>query len=88
MVTSGLVEKTSVYMPADLKARLRATAEREQRPEAELIREATEQYLRAREADLRPASWRRFAPKQPRTDDEATLGKEFGSYITRHASSP
>lgn len=41
--------KTTVYLPEELKASLARMAEEQQRPEAELIREAIEAIVSARE---------------------------------------
>lgn len=39
------MEKTTLYLPEDLQRRLRDTARREGRPQAELVREALTAYL-------------------------------------------
>ena len=42
------MEKTTLYLPADLQRALGATAKREGRPQAEIIREALAAYLSER----------------------------------------
>jgi metal-responsive CopG/Arc/MetJ family transcriptional regulator len=42
------MEKTTLYLPEELQRELRETAGREGRPQAELIREALDAYLRNR----------------------------------------
>jgi predicted transcriptional regulator len=49
------MEKTTLYLPADLQAELRALARRTGRPQAVLIREALEAYV-ARQDRPRPRS--------------------------------
>ena len=49
------MEKTTLYLPADLQRSLGAAAKREGRPQAEIIREALVSYL-AERAPSRPRS--------------------------------
>lgn len=42
------MEKTTLYLPEELQRALRETARREGRPQAELVREALDSYLRDR----------------------------------------
>lgn len=42
------VEKTTLYLPAELQRRLREAAQSARRPQAELVREALDEYLAAR----------------------------------------
>jgi hypothetical protein len=42
------MEKTTLYLPVDLQHRLRAEARRRGRPQAELVRDALDAYLRQR----------------------------------------
>jgi predicted transcriptional regulator len=51
---SGM-HKTTLYLPAELRLRLRELARRTRRPQAEIVREAVEQYLGPR-SQLVPAS--------------------------------
>lgn len=46
------VEKTTLYMPAELQQGLRALARRTGRPQAELIREAIAEYVGTQERPL------------------------------------
>ena len=46
------MEKTTLYLPADLQHRLRAEARRRGRPQAELVRDALDAYLRRRKRPL------------------------------------
>lgn len=39
------MEKTTIYMPSELRRALEEASRRERRPEAELIRKAVEEYL-------------------------------------------
>jgi len=40
------VEKTTLYIPADLQRALRSLARRQRKPQAEIIREALSAYVR------------------------------------------
>jgi predicted transcriptional regulator len=40
------VEKTTLYLPADLQRALRSLARRQRKPQAEIIREALNAYVR------------------------------------------
>jgi hypothetical protein len=42
------MEKTTLYLPDQLQRELREAAQREGRPQAELVREALDAYLRSR----------------------------------------
>lgn len=42
------MEKTTLYLPEELQRELRETARREGRPQAELVRDALDAYLRDR----------------------------------------
>jgi len=71
------MEKTTVYLPTDLKQRIESAARREGRSEAALIRAALDQYLSPRR---RPRAGV-FASGDPtlaeRVDD--VLARGFGS---------
>src|SRR5207245_8673670 len=43
---NGGVEKTTLYIPADLQRALRSLARRQRKPQAEIIREALSAYVR------------------------------------------
>ncbi len=45
----GGVEKTTLYIPADLQRALRSLARRARKPQAEIIREALNAYVRQQE---------------------------------------
>jgi len=51
-----MTEKTTVYLDTADQRRLRALATAQQRPTAELIREAIAEYLERHSAGRRPAS--------------------------------
>lgn len=54
-IYAGVVERTTIYLDADLKRRLKTAAARSGRSEASTIREALEQYLASEETvRLRP----------------------------------
>ena len=46
------MEKTTLYLPADLQHRLRTEARRRGRPQAELVRDALYAYFRRRKQPL------------------------------------
>jgi plasmid stability protein len=46
------VNKTTLYLPDDTQRRLRDASRRSRRPQAELVREALERYLRSEEPPL------------------------------------
>jgi len=50
------MERTTVYLPDDLRRRLAAAAQEADRPQAELVREALDRYL----ADRRQRPWPSF----------------------------
>jgi hypothetical protein len=54
------MEKTTVYLPGDLRARLRETSKRLGLPQAEIVRDAVEKYL----AD-RPRPWPKSIGSMP-----------------------
>lgn len=41
----AMMEKTTIYIPAELRRALKEASRREKRPQAELIRKAVEEYL-------------------------------------------
>lgn len=45
------MDKTTLYLPADVRQAFRALAQRTGRPQAEIIREVLEEYLRYHRAD-------------------------------------
>jgi hypothetical protein len=72
MVYGRTVEKTTLYLPADLQRALREASRRTGRPQAELIRQALYGYL---EHERRPRP--RYAPDVSGRDAEAWLEREW-----------
>jgi hypothetical protein len=69
------VEKTTLYLPADLQRALQEQARRSGRPQAELVREALRSYLQG------------IARPQPRSlglgEDEELTARESEDWLAR-----
>ncbi len=83
--TMSDMEKTTVYLDADLRAKLQALAKRRSVPQAELIREALAIYLLSQRQRRLP-SWVGSVTDGPVTDS-STIKQElrplWGDYIER-----
>lgn len=70
------MEKTTLYLPADLQQALQEQARRSGRPQAELVREALRTYLEG------------AAPPRPRSlglgEDTELSGRESKAWLVRH----
>lgn len=80
--TIAVVEKTTVYLDADLRRKLAAVARRRGVPQAALIRDALAAYLASKEAPRLP-SWVGAVTDGPATDS-STIKQELRPLWAEH----
>jgi len=82
------MEKTTLYLPADLQRSLRELSRRIGRPQARLIREALEHYLAAQERPQPASIGAASDGTLDATESETWLREQWGRPMSREASPP